>query len=206
MLLRIHPDNPSERQINQAVDILERGGIIVYPTDSIYALGCSIYKPRSIEALARLRNVKPDKANFSFIFPDLSDLSIYTKPINNTVFKLIKRTTPGPFTFILEANNRIPKIVKGKKKTVGIRIPENNIARMIVKNLGHPIMSSSIHDEDELVEYMTDPELLYEKYHKRVDLVIDGGYGDNTPTTVIDCTGDDIELIRQGKGEIENYL
>lgn len=203
MIIKIYPDNPAPRLIQEVVDVLNNGGIIVYPTDSVYALGCSMLKPRAIEKLARLRGFRPDKAQFSFIFDDLSDLSAYTKPISNPVFKLIRRATPGPFTFIIEANNKIPKLVLSNRKTIGIRIPDNNIARELVRALGHPIMSTSVHDDDDILEYTTDPELIYEKYAHEVDLVIDGGYGDNEPTTIVDCTHDAIEVIRQGKGILD---
>jgi tRNA threonylcarbamoyl adenosine modification protein (Sua5/YciO/YrdC/YwlC family) len=192
-----------QRQIDAAVEVLNEGGIIIYPTDSVYAMGCSILKSKAIERLSRLKGVKPEKARFSFIFHDLADLSNYTRPITNPVFKLIKRTTPGPFTFILEANNKIPKLFLGNRKTIGIRIPDNNIARMLIDTLGHPMMSTSVHDEDDILEYTTDPELIHEKYDNDVDLVIDGGFGDNNPTTVIDCTGDHPEIVRQGKGIVD---
>lgn len=201
MLINIHPVTPSQRQIDTVVEILNQGGIVIYPTDSVYAMGCSILKPKAVERLARLKGIKSEKARFSFIFSDLTDLSMYTKPINNQVFKLIKRTTPGPYTFIIEANNKIPKLLMNNRKTIGIRIPDNNIARMIVQSLGHPLMSTSVHDDDEIVEYTTDPELIHEKYFNDVDLVIDGGYGDNRPTTIFDCTQGNIELVRQGKGD-----
>jgi tRNA threonylcarbamoyl adenosine modification protein (Sua5/YciO/YrdC/YwlC family) len=203
MLIRIYPENPAPKLIESVVDVLNQGGIIIYPTDSVYAMGCSILKPRAIERLSRLKGVKKEKARFSFVFNDLSDLSMYAKPISNSVFKLIKRNTPGPFTFIIEANNKIPKILQSNRKSVGIRIPDNTIARMIVEKLGHPLMSTSVHDDDEIVEYTTDPELIHEKYDYEVDLVIDGGYGDNHATTIIDCTGEEPEIIRQGKGLIE---
>lgn len=201
MLIKIHPENPAERQIDVAVEVLEQGGLIIYPTDSVYAIGCSIFKPKAIERLARIKGVKPEKANFSIIFHDLTDLSMYTKPIDNHIFKLIKRTTPGPYTFIIEANNKVPRLLQSNRKTFGIRIPDNNIARMLVSRLGHPIMSTSVHHEDVILEYITDPELIYEKYEQEVDLVIDGGYGDNRPTTIVDCTGGTITLIRRGKGD-----
>lgn len=201
MLINIHPVTPSQRQIDTVVEILNQGGIVIYPTDSVYGMGCSILKPKAVERLARLKGIKSEKARFSFIFSDLTDLSMYTKPINNQVFKLIKRTTPGPYTFIIEANNKIPKLLMNNRKTIGIRIPDNNIARMIVQSLGHPLMSTSVHDDDEIVEYTTDPELIHEKYFNDVDLVIDGGYGDNRPTTIFDCTQGNIELVRQGKGD-----
>ncbi len=200
MMIRIHPDTPSLRQIETAVQILADGGLVVYPTDSVYAIGCSLLKPKAIERLARLRGMKANKARFSFVFHDLSDLALYTRPISNPVFKMIRRVTPGPFTFILEANNKIPKLVLSNRKTIGIRIPDNNIARELVHHLGHPMLSTSVHDDDDIVEYTTDPELIHEKYQHEVDLVINGGYGDNEVTTVVDCTGPEIEILRQGKG------
>ncbi len=203
MLLRIHPDNPAERQLRMAVECLENDGVIIYPTDTVYAIGCSIYKPKALERVARIKGLKLEKANFSIVCHDLSHLSEYTKPIPNNIYKLMKRVFPGPFTFILEANNNIPKIFQHKKRTIGIRIPDNNIAREIVRLLGNPIISTSVHDEDDVIEYTTDPELIYEKYNQLVDMVIDGGYGDNEASTVVDCTSDSPEIIRQGKGELD---
>lgn len=200
MLIRIHPENPSLRQIKTVVECLYDGGVIIFPTDTIYALGCDIYKPKAIERVARIKGIKKEKANFSFLTHDMSQLSDYTKPINNEVYKLMKSTLPGPFTFILNANNNVPKIFQSKKKTVGIRIPENNIPAEIIRELGNPIMSTSIHDDDEIIEYTTDPELIYEKYNSMVDIVIDGGFGDNEPSTIIDCTGTEILIVREGKG------
>jgi len=202
MLLKIHPETPSSRQVQKVVECLANDGIIIFPTDTIYALGCSINSPKAIDKVARLKGVKKEKANFSFLFYDLSQLSEYTLPIDNEVFKLMRRTLPGPFTYILKANNSVPKIFHNKKKTLGIRIPQNNIVSEIIKELGHPLMSTSLHDEDQILEYATDPELIYEKYKDRVDIVIDGGFGDNEPSTVIDCTGDEILMVREGKGEI----
>lgn len=200
MLIRIHPENPSLRYIKTVVECLNDGGVIIFPTDTIYALGCDIYKSKAIERVARIKGIKKEKANFSFLTHDLSQLSDYTKPLNNEVYKLMKSTLPGPFTFILNANNNVPKIFQSKKKTVGIRIPENNIPAEIIRELGNPIMSTSIHDDDEIIEYTTDPELIYEKYNSMVDIVIDGGYGDNEPSTIIDCTGTEILIVREGKG------
>lgn len=202
MLIKIYPDSPSEKLLDQAVEVLIQGGIIIYPTDSVYAIGCSILKPRAVDKLAWLKGVKPEKARFSFIFCDLTDLAMYTRPITTQVFKVIKKNTPGPFTFVLEANNKIPKLLTGNRKTIGIRIPDNVIAREIVRRLGHPMMSSSVHDDDEILEYTTDPELIHERYENDVDLVIDGGYGDNHVTTMVDCTDDHIEIVREGKGEL----
>lgn len=203
MLIQIHPDNPNERQIKQVVDILLRGGIIIYPTDTVYGLGCDINNSKAVERIARIKGVNLEKANFSFVCHDLSHISDFTKPLNNDIFKLLKRNLPGPFTFILEANNNVPKLFKSKKKTVGIRIPDNNIAREIVRLLGNPIMSTSIHDVDNIVEYTTDPELIYERYENLVDAVIDGGYGNNVASTVVDCSTGEIEILRQGIGELE---
>lgn len=202
MLLKIYPENPNPRQIKMVVDCLMDGGIIIYPTDTVYGLGCDIFKSKAIERIALIKGIKVDKANFSFICNDLSQLSDYSKPIPNNIFKLMKSNLPGPFTFILNASNNVPKLIQSKKKTVGIRIPENNIPLEIVKSLGNPIMSTSIHDEDEILEYTTDPELIYEKYNKLVDIVIDGGFGGNEPSTVIDCTTDEAVVVREGKGVI----
>lgn len=205
MLLRLFNENPNPRDVRQVVDVLRNNGVIIYPTDTVYGMGCDITNPKAVEKVARLKGVKVEKANFSFICSDLSHLSDYTKPISNTVFKLMKKNLPGPFTFILDANNNVPKYFKGKKKTVGIRIPENNIIREIVNELGNPILSTSIYDEDEILEYTTDPELIHEKYADLVDLVIDGGYGELAPSTVVDCTKDEIEILREGKGTLLGY-
>ncbi len=203
MLLKIYPDNPDQRKIITVVDVLKQGGIIIFPTDTVYGLGCDIYNHKAVEKIARIKGINLAKANFSFICYDLSHLSDFTKHIDNNVYKLMNKNLPGAFTFILPANNKVPKIFKSKKKTVGIRIPDNNIAREIVNQLGNPIMTTSIYDEDEIIEYTTDPELIYEKYINLVDIVIDGGYGNNEASTVVDCTGEEIEVIRQGVGELE---
>lgn len=202
MLLKIYPENPNPRHIRMVVDCLLDGGIIIYPTDTVYGLGCDIFKPKAIERIAQIKSIKVEKANFSFICHDLSQLADYSKPIPNNVFKLMRNNLPGPFTFILNASNIVPKHIQSKKKTVGIRIPDNNIPLTIVRELGNPIMSTSIRDEDRIIEYTTDPELIYEKYNKLVDIVIDGGYGDNEPSTVVDCTADEPEIIREGKGTL----
>lgn len=204
MLLQIHPDNPADRQIQAAVDILNRGGVIIYPTDTVYGLGCDITKSKAVERIARIKGVRLEKANFSFICHDLSHLSTYTRHINNQTFKLMKKYLPGPFTFILPANNNVPKIFKNKKKTVGIRIPDHNIPLQIVKKLNNPILTSSIHDVDQLIDYTTDPGLIHENMGLKVELVIDGGYGKNVPSTVIDCTGDIPVILRQGVGIFED--
>jgi tRNA threonylcarbamoyl adenosine modification protein (Sua5/YciO/YrdC/YwlC family) len=182
---------------------LNDGGVIIFPTDTIYAIGCDIYKPRAVDRVAQIKGVKKEKANFSFICHDLSHLSEFSKPIDNAVYKLMRKSLPGPFTFILGASNKVPKIFQSKKKSIGIRIPDNNIALAIVEALGNPIMSTSVHDDDEILEYTTDPELIYERYQNQVDIVVDGGYGDNVASTIIDCTGGEPELLREGKGILQ---
>ncbi len=206
MIIKIYPENPNPKAIEQVAEVLRKGGLIIYPTDTVYGLWCYITKLKAIEAICRIRNIKPEKANFSFICYDLSHISDYIKPIDNTTFRVLKKALPGPFTFIFNANHNVPKLLSSNKKTVGIRVPDNNIAREIVKALGNPILSTSIKDDDEIIEYSTDPELIYEKYENFVDLVIDGGYGDNIASTVVDCTGGDFEIVREGKGELELYL
>lgn len=205
MLLKIHPENPSQRQIERVAETLRNDGVIIYPTDTVYGMACDIYSPKAIAKIAQIKGIKPAKARFSFICSDLSQISDYTTPISNSLFKLMKKTLPGPYTFILNANNNVPKNIQSKKKTVGIRIPANNIPTSIVETLGNPIMSTSIHHDDEIIDYMSNPENIFEKYKKLVDIVIDGGIGDNQPSTVIDCTSEDFEVIREGKGEIESF-
>jgi len=202
MLIKIYPENPNDREVQKVVDILNNGGVIIYPTDTVYGIGCDINNPKAVNRVAKIRGINLEKANFSFICFDLSHIADYTKNVPNDVFKLMKRNLPGPFTFVLEANNNVPKIFKARKKTIGIRVPNNNIIRTLVKQLGNPILSTSIHDEDEILEYSTDPELIHEKYEWLVDAVIDGGYGDNEPSTVVDCSADGYEILRQGKGEL----
>lgn len=206
MLVKLYPENPNEKLIQQIVEVLQKGGIIIYPTDTVYGLGCDITNSKAIEKICRIRGIKPEKANFSFICYDLSHISDYTRQIDNETYRVIKKALPGPFTFIFNANKNVPKLLSSNKKTVGIRIPDNNIARAIVKSLGNPIISTSIHDDDEIVEYSTDPELIHEKYEEIVDMVIDGGYGDNEPSTIVDCSKGEFEIIRQGKGNLELYL
>jgi len=203
MLVRLFNENPNPQLIQKVVQILRDGGLVVYPTDTVYGLGCDITNNKAVEKVARYKEIKIEKANFSFICSDLSHLSDYTKPIPNSVFKLMKKNLPGPFTFILEANNNVPKYFKGKKKTVGIRVPDNNIVCEIVAELGNPILSTSIHDEDEILEYTTDPELIYEKFKDIADVVIDGGYGELLPSTIVDCSGDEVLILREGKGKLE---
>ena len=202
MLIRLYDENPNPKDLLKVVEILRDGGVIIFPTDTIYGIGCDITKPKAIERVARIKNVKPEKAALSFIFYDLSNISDYCKPISNNIFKLMKKNLPGPFTFILNANSNIPKLFRSTKKSIGIRIPQNNIIREIVKELGNPILSTSVKDEDTIIEYSTDPELIHEKFGDLVDLVIDGGFGGNIPSTVIDCIGNEPVITRQGKGEL----
>jgi tRNA threonylcarbamoyl adenosine modification protein (Sua5/YciO/YrdC/YwlC family) len=206
MLIKIYENNPNEKAIQQVVDVLKKGGVIIYPTDTIYGIGCDITNQKAIEKVCQIRGIKPEKANLSFICYDLSHISDYIKAIDNATFRVIKKALPGPFTFIFNANNNVPKLLSTNKKTVGIRVPDNNIAREIVNYLGNPIVSASIRDEDDIIEYSTDPELIYEKFKDKVDLVIDGGYGGNLPSTVVDCTQGDLQIIRQGKGEISEFI
>ena len=206
MLLKIYPENPNPKAIGQVVEVLRKGGLIIYPTDTVYGLGCDITNHRAIERICQIRRIKPEKANLSFVCYDLSHISDYIKPIDNTTFRVLKKALPGPFTFIFNASHLVPKLLSSNKKTVGIRVPDNDIAREIVKQLGNPIVSSSIHDDDELIEYSTDPELIYEKYQDLVDIVIDGGYGGNIASTIVDCTTGEFEVVREGKGELELYL
>lgn len=203
MFVRLFNENPNAREIQKIVGILRDGGLIIYPTDTVYSLGCDITNQKAVEKVARWKGVKIEKSNFSFICSDFSHLSDYTKPISSNIFKLIKKNLPGPFTFILEANNNVPKYFKGKKKTVGIRIPDNKIIREVVSELGNPIVSTSIYDEDEILEYTTNPELINEKYQEFADVIIDGGFGELIPSTVVDCTLNEIEIIRKGKGELK---
>jgi len=204
MLLKIYPENPAPRQIRQVVTTIKNGGTIIFPTDTVYGMGADIYDSKAIDKLVRIKGIKKKDANFSFIFNNLSMLSEFTKPISNNVFRLMKRNLPGPFTFILNANNNIPKIFQSKKKTIGIRIPDNPILMEIIEQLGHPILTTSIYDEDKVVEYTSDPLLIDLSFGDKVDIVIDGGYGDNEASTVIDCTGETPEIIRQGKGIIKD--
>jgi tRNA threonylcarbamoyl adenosine modification protein (Sua5/YciO/YrdC/YwlC family) len=203
MLIKLYEQNPNIKDLKRIVDVLKNDGVIIYPTDSVYAFGCNIFSTKALERIARIKNLDPQKAHFSLIFYDLSQISNYTNPLNNEVFKLLKRNLPGPFTFILEANSKVPKMLKlNKKKTIGMRIPNNNIARQIVYELGNPIFTTSVIEDDDIIEYMTDPELIHEKYKDIVDIVIDGGAGSLTPSTIVDCTGNEIEIIRQGAGEL----
>jgi|TARA_R110002020_G_scaffold199778_3_gene401561 tRNA threonylcarbamoyl adenosine modification protein (Sua5/YciO/YrdC/YwlC family) len=200
--IKIYEENPNPKDIKKVVDVLRNGGLVIYPSDTVYALGCDITNNRALERVALLKGVKMEKANFSFVCEDLSNLSDYVRQIDSATFKLLKRALPGPYTFILPGNNNLPTVFK-KKKEVGIRVPDNAIARALVSGLGNPIISTSIKDEDEVIEYTTDPELIFEKWEKLVDVVIDGGYGGNIASTVIDLTGSEPELIREGKGSLE---
>ncbi len=199
--LKIYEDNPNEAAIKKVVDVLRNGGLVIYPTDTVYGIGCDITNSRALEKLAKIKGVKLEKANFSFVCSSLSNISDYVKQIDTATFKILKRALPGPYTFILPGNNDLPKDFR-KKKTVGIRVPDNNIAIQIVEMLGNPIVSSSIHDEDEVIEYSTDPELIFEKWQNQVDIVIDGGYGENVASTIIDLTGHEPIIVREGKGDV----
>ncbi|UUV21025.1 L-threonylcarbamoyladenylate synthase [Paenimyroides aestuarii] len=200
--IKIYPDNPNEKEIQKVVKILKEGGLVIYPTDTVYGLGCDITNSKALERIAKIKGIKLEKANFSFVCNDLSNISEYVKNLDTSSFKILKKALPGPYTFILEGNNNLPKEFK-KKKTVGIRVPDNSIALELVKQLGNPIISTSIYDEDEVLEYTTDPELIFEKWQNKVDAVIDGGYGDNIASTIIDLTGPEPEVIREGKGAID---
>jgi tRNA threonylcarbamoyl adenosine modification protein (Sua5/YciO/YrdC/YwlC family) len=199
--IRIYEENPNPREVERVVKVLRNGGLVIYPTDTVYGLGCDITNSRALQRLAQLKGVKLEKANWSFICADLSNLSDYARQIDTPTFKILKRALPGPYTFILQGSNQLPKDFK-KKKTVGIRVPDNRIAQALVRGLGHPIVSTSIRDEDDVLEYTTDPELIYEKWGNLVDVVINGGYGDNIASTVIDLTGPEPEVIREGKGDL----
>jgi len=200
---KLYNENPNERTVKQIVEILRNGGVIIYPTDTVYGLGCDIFNHKAVERIARIKGVKLEKANFSFICYDLSHLSDFTKSVDNQTYKLMKKHLPGPFTFILQANSNVPKLFKSKKKTVGIRIPNNNICREIVRELGNPILTTSVKNVDDILEYTTDPELLKEEFDNLVDAVVDGGYGNNVPSTIVDCSEGEFEIIRQGIGELD---
>lgn len=200
MLIKIYPENPNQKEIDKVVKALQDGGLVIYPTDTVYAIGCDALNVRAVEHICRLKGVNPLKSNLSIICYDLSNLSEYAK-VDNTAFKMMKKNLPGPFTFILPTSNELPKIYKNRKE-VGIRVPDNNIIRTLVQALGNPILTMSIRDEDEVMEYSTDPELIHEKYEDEVDIVIDGGYGGLEASTIVDCTCEPYEIIRQGKGKL----
>ncbi|GHT36765.1 threonylcarbamoyl-AMP synthase [Bacteroidia bacterium] len=198
MFIKIYPENPNQREIDKVVEALREGGLVIYPTDTVYAMGCDALNVRAVEKICQLKGIDLRKNNLSIICYDLSNISEYAK-VSNTIFKLMRKNLPGPFTFILPTGSELPKIYKNKKE-VGIRVPDNNIVRLLVKELGNPIMTTSIRDDDEVVEYTTDPELIYERYEDKVTIVIDGGYGSTEPSTVVNCITDDYEIVRQGKG------
>lgn len=205
MLLSIHPQNPQERNIKTVVEILRSGGVIIYPTDTIYGLGCDIYNTKAIERIAQIKQIQPKKANFSFVCSGLSNLSDYAKSISTPTFRILKLALPGPYTFILPASKEVPKMLKSKKDTVGIRVPDHAITQAIVQSLGHPIMSVSLPMDDD-VAYYSDPEVIHEMFEHQVDAVIDGGIGGIIPSTVVDCTGAMPELIREGAGDWERLI
>jgi tRNA threonylcarbamoyl adenosine modification protein (Sua5/YciO/YrdC/YwlC family) len=200
--IKIYADKPNEAAIAKVVKVLKDGGLVIYPTDTVYGLGCDITNTKALERIAKIKGIKLDKANFSFVCHDLSNISDYVRQIDTSTFKILKRALPGPYTFILPGNNNLPKEFK-KKTTVGIRVPDNSIALEIVKQLGNPIVSTSIHDDDDVIEYTTDPELIFEKWQNLVDIVIDGGYGDNVGSTIIDLSGDEPIVVREGKGSLD---
>jgi tRNA threonylcarbamoyl adenosine modification protein (Sua5/YciO/YrdC/YwlC family) len=202
MILKIHPDNPNSREIKKVIECLKDGGVIVYPSDTVYGIGCDIFNKKAVERIAKIKGINIKKNNFSFICSDLSHISDFTKPIDNSTYKLMKRNLPGPFTFILNANNSIPKLFKINKKTIGIRVPNHNIPLEIVLKLGNPIITTSVKEDDEILEHSTNPELIYEKLKHLVDIVIDGGFTGIQPSTIVDCTGNDFEIIRQAKGKL----
>lgn len=206
MILSIHPDNPNPRGIATAVECLKDGGIIIYPTDTVYTIGCDIFQQKSVERIAQIKNINVKKQNFSFICSDLSQLSDYSLPINRQAYKVVRKAFPGPYTFIFKAKGSVPKLFKSKKKTVGIRIPDHNIPIELVNTLGNPILSSSVHDKDAIQEYSTDALLIYERFKNRVDLVIDGGLGKLTPSTVIDFTANEMKVVREGLGKIDELF
>lgn len=204
--IRLYEQNPDPKRVRQIVDVLRNGGVIIYPTDTVYGMGCDITNQRAVERICKIKGINPKKHNFSFVCADLSNIAQYTRVISKPVFKMMKKGLPGPFTFILEASSEVPKILHSNKKTVGIRVPDHSIPRAIVEELGQPILSTSIYDEDEVIEYSTDPELIFEKYQNLVDIVIDGGYGQNVASTILDCTSDEVEIIRQGLGQLEDIV
>jgi tRNA threonylcarbamoyl adenosine modification protein (Sua5/YciO/YrdC/YwlC family) len=203
MFIKLYEKNPDQKQIDKIVGLLRDGGVIIYPTDTVYGMGCDITKARAVERVARIKGIRPDKAQFSFICSDLSHLSDFARHVDNSTFKLMKSKMPGPFTFILSASTQVPKAIKQKRKTVGIRIPDNNIILEIVRQLGNPILTTSLKEDDQIMEYPTDPELIYEEYRDFVDAVIDGGYGGMIPSTIIDCSDGEAVIIREGLGKLD---
>ncbi len=203
MLVKIYPENPQEKKLNEIVDCIKKGGVIIYPTDTIYAIGCDLNNHKAVERVAQIKGVKLDKANFSLVCYDLSHLSTYAKQIDTQTFKLMKRLLPGAYTFILKASKDVPKLFTSRKKTIGIRVPDNDLTRELVLRLGHPIIATSVHDDDEVLEYTTDPELIHERYKDKVDMVIDAGFGKNIGSTVLSCVEEEFEIIREGAGPID---
>lgn len=204
MLIRVNHKQPQAQAISQVAECLKHDGVIIYPTDTVYAIGCDITRPKAVERICRIKNIKAEKANFSFVCSDLSHLSEFTKPIPNSVFRVMKKALPGPYTFILEANHQVPKLLKQNKKTVGIRVPANDICRAIVEALGNPVLSTSLHNSsDEIVDYFSDPEAIHSQYENTVDMVVDGGFGNIYPSTVLDCSQDNIVVVREGLGSLE---
>jgi len=203
MFLQINPSNIDHRLIKEVVAVLKNNGVIIFPTDTVYAIGCNIYSNKAIEKISRIKNVRPEKANFSFICSDLSNISDFTKPFERSVYKMLNRSLPGPFTFILNANSAVPAIFKNNKKTIGIRVPDHAIPISIIKELGNPIMSASLHNEDQIVDYLTDPAEIFEKFENIADLIIDAGYGGNEPSTIVDCTSTHPVIVRQGAGTLD---
>lgn len=200
-IIQIHPQNPQERNIKKVVDCLKKGGLIIYPTDTVYGIGCDLYNTKAIQRLCRIKGVDPKKMHLSFMCHDLSDLSLYAHQVNTPIFKIMKKALPGAFTFILKASNKVPKILSSKKKQVGIRVPNHQIPLTLVERLGNPILTSSVKSKDEILQYMTDPELIFDEYQHQVDMIIDGGIGENEPSTVISLLDDTVEIIRQGAGD-----
>ncbi len=204
--VKIYPENPEMSKIVQIAKILDAGGVVIYPTDTVYGMGCDITNQKAIDKICRIKGINPKKHNFSFICADLSNISEYTRIISKPVFKMMKKAFPGPFTFILDASNEVPRILHSRRKTVGIRVPDHTVPRLLVEELGRPILTTSIVDEDEVIEYSTDPELIFEKFRDQVDVVIDGGYGQNVASTVIDCTHEPVEILREGLGDLDEIL
>lgn len=205
-LIKLFPENPDQRKIDHVVEVLKNGGVIIYPTDTIYGIGCDLFNRQAVDRLCRIKEIKPKSLNLSFICYDMSHISEYVRGMDTPTFKILKRALPGPYTFILESSSKVPKILKVNKKTVGIRIPDHNIPRQIVQTLGNPIVTSSIKDDDKVIEYTTDPEHIFDEFKNLVDIVIDGGYGGNIPSTVIDCTTGEPEVIREGLGDTEDLF
>jgi tRNA threonylcarbamoyl adenosine modification protein (Sua5/YciO/YrdC/YwlC family) len=205
-LIQINPENPQQKRIEEVAEILKKGGVIIYPTDTVYGIGCDIHNKAAVERVMQIKRIDPKNINLAFICYDLSHIAEYTRNLPTNVFKVMKKALPGPFTFILPASSKVPKMLGSKKNTVGIRIPDHNIPRLLVKELGNPIITSSVKDDDEVLEYSTDPELIFEKFQKLVDIVIDGGPGNLVASTVVDCTGGELEVIREGLGDIDQFI